>query len=74
MGQLHGRAEEIIVIRYRLTCVNADPDPQPFGRFGVVARKAPLDVRCGAYRVGDLIEPRRRCALPRVRGARPVRV
>jgi hypothetical protein len=56
MGELHGRAEEIIVIRYRLARVNAYPHPQTFGRFGVVCRKAPLDVGGGAYRVGDLIE------------------
>jgi hypothetical protein len=53
---VHGRAEEIIVIRYRLARVNAYPHPEIFGRFSVVRRKAPLNVGSGAYRIGDLIE------------------
>jgi hypothetical protein len=56
MGELHGRAEEVIVIRYRLAGVNAYSHSQTFGRISVVGRKAPLDVSCGADRVRDIIE------------------
>ena len=56
MGELHGHAEEIIVIRYRLASVNAYPHSQTFGRISVVGRKAPLDVGCGADRICDIIK------------------
>jgi len=36
MGELHGRAEKIIMIRYRLPGVNAYPHSQTFGRISVV--------------------------------------
>jgi hypothetical protein len=56
MGELHGRAEEIVVIRHRLASVNAYPHSQTFSGISVVGRKAPLDVGCGADRVGNIIE------------------
>src|SRR6516164_10961761 len=54
--KLYRPAEEIVVIRYRLTGVDADTHFQLLSRAVAVSKNVPLDVGRGLYRVSHLVE------------------
>jgi hypothetical protein len=55
-SELHRCAEKIVMIRHRLTGVDADPHPQNLDRSATVRKKVPLDIGAGTYRVRHLVE------------------
>jgi hypothetical protein len=56
MRKLHGRTEQIVMIRYGLAGVDADPYSEALGRLGVVRKKTPLNIRRSTHRTRDVVE------------------
>src|ERR1700722_20869089 len=55
-GQLHRRAEQVVMVLDRLARIDADPNAERLGRVGIVSGKSALDIGRGAHRVRDVVE------------------